>query len=97
MEGVQLDRDDTCRQALECFGHRAQMTKCCEELGELTVALCKYENCPDSQTYDNVVEEIADVRIMLIQMVMLFDCDQGVEDVTRQKLERLQRLIECDA
>ena len=88
-EGVSGDK--ICRAALEAFGERAQMTMAVEEMSELTKELCK--RCRGRDNVEALAEEIADVEIMLQQMVMLFDCAGQVETFRRYKLERLAERI----
>lgn len=84
-EGVSGDK--ICRAALEAFGERAQMTMAIEEMSELAKEL--YKRCRGRDNVEAIAEEIADVEIMLQQMVMLFDCAGQVETFHRYKLERL--------
>ena len=89
-EGV--SGDEICRAALEAFGERAQVTMAIEEMSELTKELCK--RCRGRENVEAIAEEIADVEIMLQQLVMLFDCAGQVETFRRYKLERLAERIE---
>lgn len=43
---------------------------------------------------DNAYEEIADVYIMLEQLMMIFDCEQRVSAIASQKIRRLKRRID---
>ena len=83
--------DEICRAALEVFGAEAQMVMAIEEMSELTKELCKHRRGRDN--VEAIAEEIADVEIMLQQMVMLFDCAGQVETFRRYKLERLAERI----
>lgn len=76
-----------CQAALETFGKELQVTMAIEEMSELTKELCKNSRGQENTTH--IAEEIADVEIMLQQMVMLFDCTGQVETFRRYKLERL--------
>lgn len=52
-----------------------QINICIEEMSEFTKALCKYNRGkPDIA---NIKEEIADVYIMLVQMILLFNIDEN--------------------
>lgn len=84
--------DKICRAALEAFGERAQMTMAIEEMSELAKELCK--RCRGRDNVEAIAEEVADVQIMLQQLVMLFDCAGQVETFRRYKLERLAERIE---
>ena len=81
------DGDEICRAALEAFGAQVQVMMAIEEMSELTKELCK--NGRGQQNTTHIAEEIADVEIMLHQLVMLFDCEGQVEAFRRYKLERL--------
>lgn len=80
-----------CQAALETFGKELQVTMAIEEMSELTKELCKNSRGQEDTTH--IAEEIADVEIMLQQMVMLFDCAGHVETFRRYKLERLAERI----
>lgn len=83
--------NEICRAALEAFGAEAQMVMAIEEMSELTKELCKHRRGRDN--VEAIAEEIADVEIMLQQMVILFDCAGQVETFRRYKLERLAERI----
>lgn len=83
--------DEICRAALETFGKSSQMQVAIEEMSELTKELCKNGRGQENATH--IAEEIADVQIMLWQMVMLFNCAGQVETFRRYKLERLAERI----
>lgn len=89
---AEKDGGETCRAALEAFGERAQMTMAIEEMSELAKELCK--RCRGRDNVEAIAEEVADVQIMLQQLVMLFDCAGQVETFRRYKLERLAERIE---
>ena len=78
--------------ALYTFGAEAQIKMLFEEIGELMTAICQYSRGRDKIAH--VAEEIADVRIMLDQMAILFDCEDEVERQRRYKLRRLEQRIE---
>ena len=89
-EGVSGDK--ICRAALEAFGERAQMTMAIEEMSELAKELCK--RCRGRDNVEAIAEEVADVQIMLQQLVILFDCKETVDKYRQYKLERLAGRIE---
>lgn len=89
---MMLDDNAICQAALETFGKELQVTMAIEEMSELTKELCKNSRGQENTTH--IAEEIADVQIMLQQMVMLFDCAGQVETFRRYKLERLAGRIE---
>lgn len=84
---AEKDGGEICRRALEAFGEEAQMVMAIEEMSELTKELCKHRRGRDN--VEAIAEEIADVEIMLQQMVILYGCAESVETFRRDKLERL--------
>lgn len=88
---AEKDGGEIFRRALEAFGAQAQMVMAIEEMSELTKELCKHRRGRDN--VEAIAEEIADVEIMLQQMVLLFDCPGQVETFRRYKLERLAERI----
>lgn len=82
---------EICRAALEAFGAGSQVMIAIEEMSKLTKELCKNGRGQENTTH--IAEEIADVEIMLCQMVMLFDCSFTVDKFRRYKLERLAERI----
>ena len=87
-----METNEIYRAALETFGAEAQTKMLFEEIGELMAAICQYSRGRDKVTH--VAEEIADVRIMLDQMAVLFGCEDEVERQRRYKLRRLEQRIE---
>ena len=80
-----------CRAAIEKYGRGPQRDKAIEELSELIRALAR---CDDA---DNIAEEMADVRIMLDQLELIFDNREAVKIWQLRKLRRLdQRLHAAD-
>lgn len=86
--------------AIRKFGARAQKDMAIEEMSELMKALLKqrraYNEDPlnADKTLSNVYEEIADVQIMLDQLMIMFDCAEAVAGVRVEKLARLQRRLD---
>ena len=83
----------TLKQALDTYGAEAQTLVAFEEMAELEKELCKHARGRDNR--DAIAEEIADVLIMLEQMMLLHDCKDAVADFRRRKIKRLaERLKE---
>lgn len=76
------------RAALNIYGAAAQTVIVFEEMAELQKELCKHMRGANNR--EDIAEEIADVQIMLEQMIALHDC---AETVQRQKAAKLQRLL----
>lgn len=91
--------DKKIEKIVEHFGIRNQKTKAVEELSELTLAVMHDINGKTNR--ENVVEEVADVYIMLKQLEEIYHI-QPVElqkqvtykvDRTMQRVERVERKI----
>jgi len=78
--------------AINFFGVESQLNMLSEEVGELLTAINKWRRYGGCKEYNMVVEEIADVEIMLNQMKVIFDCNN--KDIYNKKLERLKGRIE---
>lgn len=85
-------------QSIEERGIEAQCRQLMEECAELVVATNKCLRYPlDKERYANLVEEIADVEIMLYQLKVMFNIDNDqvfafkVEKAKREQ-ERLKKL-----
>lgn len=76
-----------CSVAIKHFGADKQKDKCIEECAELIDALIKHRNgrCSD----DDVISEIADVRIMVEQMAIIY----GRVKVNKEVNFKLQRIL----
>ena len=78
--------------ALMTYGAEAQILMVMEEMAELQKELCK--NIRGKANVANIAEEIADVQIMLEQMIVLHDCREEVEDHWLEKMARLLDRLE---
>ena len=81
-------RKDIYNLALNKFGMKKQIVKCIEELSEMQKELCKYFLRQGS--IEKIIEEVADVEIMLEQMKLGLDITP--EDLDEAKDEKLSRL-----
>lgn len=70
-----------------------------EECSELIKALCKYDRYFADEEIDkkilrlNIIEEMADVEIMIDQLKLMFDHNNDFEQAKEQKLKRLAKRI----
>lgn len=78
--------------ALKKYGVDAQDDIAIEEMSELTKAIIKNRRYKTFSTLENLYEELADVSIMLEQMMMSLDKDR-VQVYINQKLERLNERL----
>lgn len=75
------------------YGAKPQMLKCCEELSELETAILKHIN-KDINNTEAVLDEMADVYIMLEQMKCVFPFGENVlEERIEYKLNRQAQRI----
>lgn len=82
-------------RAITTYGAPAQMDMAVEEMAELTKALCKIKRaqagCEVTAAIGNVIEEMADVQIMLDQLRIIFG--RSTAEIEEDKLRRLLRRI----
>ena len=85
---------EKCQKIAEHYGYEKQSRMVMEECGELIQATNKYYRKMSEQTFDNLVEEMADVQIMLIQILLLCAIDSDTfRKVIMDKLDRqLERM-----
>ncbi len=79
--------EQNIQKIADYYGLDNQLNKTIEECAELIQALVKLES------RENTIEEMADVQIMLKQMLYLLDCEKEVEKVMEYKINRqLERI-----
>ncbi len=79
-------------KALKKYGVDAQDDIAIEEMSELTKAIIKNRRYKTFATLENLYEELADVSIMLEQVMMSLDKDR-VQSYINSKLERLNERL----
>ena len=77
---------------LNKWGKESQTRMMFEEMAELQKELCKEARGEDNA--DAIAEEIADVKIMLEQMIILHNCKDMVGMQMERKLQRLKERLE---
>jgi len=91
-----MNQDNIYNEALKKFGYRKQLLMMIKEMSELTQAILKQFRMSDTFFYtDAIIEEMADVDIMLMELKSGLDTD-GIkiyENVYCDKLYRLSNLI----
>lgn len=86
-------------RAIEKYGEK-QLDQTQEELAELIVAISKYKRAVAKEdnvelAVVNVIEEIADVNIMIKQIMIMLDIeDFEVKNMEIAKLNRLNKRLE---
>ena len=91
------------KKAIETYGVNAQIDVAVEEMSELTKALMKdRRNCIFGEdnlnavlrSRESVADGIADAIIMLEQLQMIFRNKKHVEEIKRQKIQRLENRLQ---
>lgn len=76
-------------KAINTYGEEAQTDMMIEEMSELTKALLKNRRNESRKTRADIIEEMADVQIMLDQMKIIYDADDELGNYREDKLVRL--------
>ena len=87
-----MTKDEILKSAIARYGENAQMIIAMEEMAELTKELSKFLRGAHNE--DAIAEEIADVRIMLDQLEIMFDCAGAAAVYRAAKVERLRKRLE---
>lgn len=92
----------TLEKAVQEFGAPAQVDMAIEEMSELTKALLKHrrycEGCQakgEDRLEEAIAEEMADVFIMLYQLIYIFGNAEQIQKVVWGKIERLQKRFQA--
>ena len=81
------------QKAIETYGAEAQLNVAIEELSELIKEICKHKRGESNVVA--IIEEMADVYIMLEQMQMIFDLGSTViPNAMDLKVKRLKKRLE---
>ena len=90
---IPYERAAIAADAIQHYGRDSQMDKAIEEMSELTKAICDFKREETVQNTVNVIEETADVWIMVAQMMIIFGAGE-VDNMIDVKLGRLKERIE---
>lgn len=87
-----VDRYEVYKDAIALYGPRYQLNVAIEEMSELTKEICKHFRDRDNR--DQIIEEMADVYVMLEQMELIIGVEQWeIVEVMDAKVERLQKRL----
>ena len=75
-------------KAVNTFGARNQEDVAIEEMSELIKALIKHRRYNTPETKENILEEIADVVIMICQLTVIHGFDREIVD---EKIESIEK------
>ncbi|MBR6045740.1 MAG: hypothetical protein IKP47_08905 [Ruminococcus sp.] len=87
-----LDEFLLCKQAIMRYGKQGQMIVAIEELSELIKEITK--NLRGRDNCAAISEEMADVYIMLEQLIMMFDNDNEIRGQMRLKMKCLKERMD---
>lgn len=83
--------ENVLKDAVAVFGEEVQINVAIEELSELIKELCKHKRgCGDKM---HIAEEMADVKIILEELEIIFDNSKRVKSWYKDKVMRLERNI----
>lgn len=91
-----MNKKELYKLAIETYGEEAQINQGIEEMAELILAVNKFRrNHRYDPEWDNIVEEIVDVEIMLEQYKIIYQIpDNEISEYKNQKLKRLAERLE---
>ena len=84
---------DIYKRALKTWGKEPQMLQVIEEMSELTKEILKNIN-RKKDNLNEIIEETADVEIMLEQLKCCYNIKQQVEDYKAQKLLKIEKRLD---
>lgn len=91
--------DKVFKQCIHTYGADPQIDMMIEEMSELTKALLKWRRSRKNvtnlkKTTEDIIDELADVKIMVRQMELLFGCEKEVEERIDFKVEWQKKRLE---
>lgn len=92
MQDLTLKEIEIMYDMIDKFGEK-QMIIAVEELSELQKEICKKLRNPNSTSDEHILEEMADVYIMLTQICIYYHLNvNDILKIMKEKLERTKRL-----
>ena len=89
---MNVQQTESCRAIANFYGLDSQSLIAIEEMSELTKELCKNQRGYDRNK--DIIEELADVSIMIEQLIALYECEKEVSDMIDYKVNRQLRRME---
>lgn len=89
--------ENKLRNIADFYGQESQLNQTVEECGELVQAIAKYNraagrgydtNVTPEEAKEHLIEELADVQMMVCQMVYLLHCEKTILDKINEKADR---------
>ena len=84
---------DIYHRALKTWGKNPQMLQVIEEMSELTKEILKNDN-RGKDNVSEIIEETADVEIMLEQLKCCYNINTQVADYKKQKLLKIAKRLD---
>lgn len=81
-----------CKRALDTWGKKSQMLMVVEEMSELMKEILKNIN-RDRDNLAEIIEETADVEVMLEQLKACYNIEDDVETYKAKKILRLEQSL----
>ena len=86
-----MDNVELYQQTLAVWGEQAQYDQAAEECAELIAALMHYRR--DKVNAEQVIDELADVTLMIGQLTWMFG-EQQVTEAIQRKRRKLDKLMQ---
>lgn len=95
---VTKQEDEIILRAIETYGVKNQEDIAIEEMSELIKAILKNRRYSSLETRENIREEIADVMIMLAQLISIYAVpgETIILDTITEKLNRLDKRLRAE-
>lgn len=82
------DRESKLLFLINHYGTLNQKLIAIEEMAELQKAIVKHIRQESEENTNAVIEEIADVQVMLEQLKMIFSCKSKIDEIMDAKIDR---------
>lgn len=86
-------RQETYKKALEAYGLEAQLNQLQEECAELIVAVNKLRRNQSVETENALIDELADVKIMVEQISFAICAELVIDERVKFKIDRLNKRL----
>lgn len=92
---ISIEFEDDLKQIANILGYVEQSMQLIEEMAELTQSINKFRRYKTEDTKNNLIEEIADVSIVLYQLAYLLPVDkEEFNKIIDYKIQRTKKRIE---
>lgn len=89
------DRESKLLFLINHYGTFNQKLIAIEEMAELQKAIVKHIRQESEENINSVIEEIADVQVMLEQLKMIFSCKSKIDEIMDAKIDRqIKRIMD---